>query len=318
MAKLMAPGGTRQMAFSVLEAGADTVYVGVRGWSRRGSDTELTDEEVQDLCNVARAQGKQVRVVLNTMPSSLEVPLLLKKVDMYAGWGVSGFMISDIGSMVQVRSHFPDIMIHVSVGAGLSNALEVKFYHELGASVVILPYRMGIEDVRAIKRSLNVGLEVFLFRTENLDGIVCPGKCTMSSYFSSNRWLDNEGKDYFYGSANRGGDCLRVCQVGWEATVDEREIDGKFGLKGNPLLWLQELSDYIQAGVDYFKVPGRDRSDDLVRDIVRFYRKVVDKLESSPTDEVTAQYAPELQELKKRWAGERRRRDDRLVARAKA
>ena len=88
------------MAFSVLEAGADTVYVGVRGWSRRGSDTELTDEEVQDLCNVARAQGKHVRVVLNTMPSSEEVPLLLKKVDMYAGWGVSGFMISDIGSMV--------------------------------------------------------------------------------------------------------------------------------------------------------------------------------------------------------------------------
>ncbi len=318
MAKLMAPGGTRTMAFSVLEAGADTVYVGVRGWSRRGSDTELTDAEVRELCAAARAQGKHVRVVLNTMPSSEEVPLLLKKVDMYAGWGVTGFMISDIGSMVQVRSHFPDITIHVSVGAGLSNALEVKFYHELGASVVILPYRMGIEDVRAIKQSLDVGLEVFLFRTENLDGIVCPGKCTMSSYFSSNRWLDNEGKDYFYGSANRGGDCLRVCQVGWEATADDREIDGKFGLKGNPLLWLQELSDYIQAGVDYFKVPGRDRSDDLVRDIVSFYRKVVDDLQIFPTDEVTAHYVPELQELKKRWASERRRRDDRLVARAKA
>lgn len=318
MAKLMAPGGTRKMAFSVLEAGADTVYVGVRGWSRRGSDVELKDEEVRELCDVARAQGKQVRVVLNTMPSSVEVSLLLKKVDMYAGWGVSGFMISDIGSMVQVRSHFPDITIHVSVGAGLSNALEVKFYRALGASVVILPYRMGIEDVRAIKRSIDVSLEVFLFRTENLDGIVCPGKCTMSSYFSSNRWLDNEGKDYFYGSANRGGDCLRVCQVGWSATVDERDLDGLIGLKGNPVLWLQELSDYIQAGVDYFKVPGRDRSDDLVRDIVRFYRKVVDELESSPTDEVTAQYVPELQELKKRWASERRRRDDRLVARAKA
>ncbi|MDE2485321.1 MAG: U32 family peptidase, partial [candidate division NC10 bacterium] len=149
-------------------------------------------------------------------------------------------------------------------------------------------------------------------------GIVCPGKCTMSSYFSSNRWLDHEGKDYFYGSANRGGDCLRVCQVGWSATADERELDGLTGLKGNPKLWLQELSDYVQAGVDYFKVPGRDRSDDLVRDIVRFYRKVVDDLETFPADEVTTHYAPELEELKKRWASERRRRDDRLVARAKA
>lgn len=318
MAKLMAPGGTRRMAFSVLEAGADTVYVGVRGWSRRGSDTELTDAEVRELCAAARAQGKHVRVVLNTMPSSVEVPLLLKKVDMYAGWGVTGFMISDIGSMVQVRSHFPDITIHVSVGAGLSNAQEVRFYHDLGASVVILPYRMGIEEVRAIKRSVDVGLEVFLFRTENLDGILCPGKCTMSSYLSSDRWIDQEGKDYFYGSANRGGDCLRVCQVGWSATANGQGLDGLTGLKGNPKLWLKELSDYVQAGVDYFKVPGRDRSDELVRDIVRFYRRVVDDLKTVPADEVTTQYAPELEELKKRWASERRKRDDRLVARAKA
>lgn len=318
MAKLMAPGGTRTMAFSVLDAGADTVYVGVRGWSRRGSDTELTDAEVRELCAAARAQGKHVRVVLNTMPSSEEVPLLLKKVDMYAGWGVTGFMISDIGSMVQVRSHFPDITIHVSVGAGLSNAQEVRFYHDLGASVVILPYRMGIEEVRAIKRSVDVGLEVFLFRTENLDGILCPGKCTMSSYLSSDRWIDQEGKDYFYGSANRGGDCLRVCQVGWSATVNGQGLDGLTGLKGNPKLWLKELSDYVQAGVDYFKVPGRDRSDELVRDIVRFYRRVVDDLKTVPADAVTTQYAPELEELKKRWASERRKRDDRLVARAKA
>lgn len=318
MAKLMAPGGTRRMAYSVLEAGADAVYVGVRGWSRRGSDVELIDEEVRELSDFARVQGKQVRVVLNTMPSSAEVPLLLKKVEKYAGWGVTGFMISDIGSLTQVRAHFPEVTIHASVGVGLSNAQEVKFYRDMGASVVILPYRMGIDDVRAIKRTIDVGLEVFLFKTDHLDGIICPGKCTMSSYFSFNRWLDSEGKDYFYGSANRGGDCLRVCQVGWDVATLEGDLDKKTRLKGNPLLWLHELSDYIQAGVEYFKVPGRDRSDDLVRDIVRFYRNVVDDLKVSPGGDTTANYLPELQEIRRRWAGERRRRDDRLVARAKA
>lgn len=318
MAKLMAPGGTREMAFSVLEEGADAVYVGVRGWSRRGSDVELTDEEVQELTDFARSQGKQVRVVLNTMPRSVEVSLLLKKVDRYAGWGVSGFMISDIGSLGLVRTHFPDLDIHASVGVGLTNYEEVKFYRDMGATYVILPYRMLLDDVRAIKKTINVGLEIFLFKTEHQDGIICPGKCTMSSYFSSRHWLDSEGKDYFYGSANRGGDCLRVCQVGWDASADAQLSHKKTHLKSNPVLWLQELPDYIQAGVDYFKVPGRDRSDDLVRDIVRFYRKVVDDIQASPGGVSVAGYLQELQDLRKRWAGERKRRDDRLVARAMA
>ncbi|MFN3476288.1 MAG: peptidase U32 family protein [Candidatus Methylomirabilales bacterium] len=318
MAKLMAPGGTMPMAYAVLEEGADAVYVGVLGWSRRGSDVELKDEEIKDLVELAKAKGKEVRVVLNTMPSSVEVPLLLKKVDRYIGWGVSGFMISDVGCMVQVRKHFPEIDIHVSVGTGLTNAEDIKFYKEMGATYVILPYRMGLDDVKAIKRTIDVGLEIFLFRTDTQGGIICPGKCTMSSYFSFKHWMDVEGKDYFYGSANRGGDCLRICQVGWGAASEGQPLSRKTILKGNPRLWFDELADYIQAGVEYFKVPGRDRSDILVRDIVRFYRKVVDDILASPDRFSPEQYLPEIEELRKRWAAERRKRDDRLVARAKA
>ncbi|MBI3988339.1 MAG: U32 family peptidase [candidate division NC10 bacterium] len=318
MSKLMAPGGTMQMAYSVLEEGADAVYVGVLGWSRRGSDVELKDEEIKDLVAFAETKGKEVRVVLNTMPSSMEVPLLLKKVDRYIGWGVSGFMISDVGCMVQVRKHFPEIAIHVSVGTGLTNAEDVKYYKDMGATYVILPYRMWLDDVKAIKRTIDVGLEIFLFRTDTQGGIICPGKCTMSSYFRFKRWVDDEGKDYFYGSANRGGDCLRICQIGWEVATDGQPLSKRAILKGNPRLWFHELTDYIKAGVEYFKVPGRDRSDVLVRDIVRFYRKVVDEIRASQDRFSPEKYLPELEELKKRWATERNRRDDRLVARAKA
>jgi putative protease len=318
MSKLMAPGGTMKMAYSVLEEGAEAVYVGVLGWSRRGSDVELKDEEIKELVEFAKARGQEVRVVLTTMPSSTEVPLLLKKVESYIGWGVSGFMISDVGCMVQVRNRFSDIDIHASVGTGLTNAEDVKFYREMGATYVILPYRMWLDDVKAIKRTLDVGVEIFLFRTDTQGGIICPGKCTMSSYFSFRRWVDDEGKDYFYGSANRGGDCLRICQVGWDVAADFQPLSKKTILKGNPGLWFHELADYIAAGVEYFKIPGRDRSDVLVRDIVRFYRKVMDEILASPDRFAPEPFLPELQELKRRWATERNKRDARLVALAKA
>jgi collagenase-like PrtC family protease len=100
--------------------------------------------------------------------------------------------------------------------------------------------------------------------------------------------------------------------------TDDQPLSRKTILKGNPRLWFHELADYIKAGVEYFKVPGRDRSETLVRDIVRFYRKVVDEIMASPDGFSPEKYVPELEELKRRWTTERNRRDDRLIARAKA
>ena len=43
MSILMAPGGTLEMAVLSLESGADSVFVGPRGWSRRPASDELDD-----------------------------------------------------------------------------------------------------------------------------------------------------------------------------------------------------------------------------------------------------------------------------------
>src|SRR5664279_151102 len=87
MVMMMAPGGTREMCRLVLDEGADAVYVGVRGWSRRGSEHELTDDEIRQTIDYAAARGKEVRVVVNTLPSSTEIPMFIERIQMYANWG---------------------------------------------------------------------------------------------------------------------------------------------------------------------------------------------------------------------------------------
>jgi putative protease len=173
---------------------------------------------------------------------------------------------------------------------------------------------MSVEEIRQIKQAGDVGIEVFLFKTPS-GGKICPGKCNMSSYFSFRRWLDAQGKDHFFGSASRGGDCLRVCQTDWNFNVDDVDFRAPMTIKTNPALWLEELPDYLAAGVDCLKVPGRDRSTALVRDIVRVYRRAVDTILETDHPDLSV-FASELERLRGRWRTERGKRDNRLLRQA--
>ncbi|QXX74312.1 peptidase U32 family protein [Methylovirgula sp. HY1] len=314
MVMMMAPGGTKEMCRLVLDEGADAVYVGVVGWSRRGSEHELTDDEIHEVIDYADSRGKEVRVVVNTLPSSVEVPMLLERISMYAAWGAKGFMISDVGCMRQVKAMLPDVAIHTSVGCGITNYEDVRFLTDIGAAYVVLPYRLTVEEIADIKAKTGAGIEVFLFKTPS-GGKICPGKCMMSSYFSFRHWIDDSGKDHFFGSASRGGDCLRVCQSDWQFEVGGTAYEQEMAIKTNPTLWLEELPAYLAAGVDCLKVPGRDRSALLVRDIVRFYRRVLDVIAECDAPDLS-RFRPDLESFRQRWIAERGDRDRRLIGEA--
>lgn len=317
MTKLLAPGGTKGMALSVLEAGADAVYVGAMGWSRRPPEDELTDEEIREVQEVALDMGKEVKVALNTLPGPKEIPFLLKKVETYTAWGLNGFIMNDLGCIKQVRTHFPSVDIHASVTCAVANREDIRFYRENGATFVILSYRWGVEiaDIKAIKEEVDVGLEAFLFQPLQR-GIICPGKCTMSSFFKFEHYVDAEGKDHYFGSSNRGGSCHRVCQARWDLSNQNGSSLKRVSLKTNPSFLLWELPDYVKAGVDYLKIPGREHPEGLMRDITRFYRRVLDEVLAAPNGISLHRFLPEWEDLKRRWVLERVRRDRRRLSNA--
>ncbi len=313
MVKLMAPGGTKFMALSALRSGADSVYVGPKGWSRRPAENELTDPEIRDVIAYAADTGKEVRIAVNVMPCPEEIPMFLGKVGHYAAWGAAGVMVCDPGCIRLVRDHFPELDIHVSVTAGIFNIEDIHFYQEMGANLVILPYRWGAAEIAEMRDQAKVGLEAFLFQTPHR-GRICPGRCYASPYFHIRRWRDEEGKDYCIGSASRGGSCYRICRPKWDLAIGGCPDPRTPRLKSSPYLLLWEVPQYIHMGVACFKIPGRERSTDLVCSLVRFYRRVIDHVLAGH-HEVEA-FAPEWEQLKERWLVERVSRDDQRVVRA--
>lgn len=49
MTEILAPAGSLEMAIAAIDAGADAVYAGPKGWSRRPMESEVTDDEIQEM-----------------------------------------------------------------------------------------------------------------------------------------------------------------------------------------------------------------------------------------------------------------------------
>ncbi len=282
MAELLASGGTVEMARAVLDSGADAVYVGAKGWSRRRAQYEMGDEEVIASARYAQSLGKILRVAFNTLPASGEIPLLLAKAEKFVRAGIRDFILTDVGAMKALTERFPGIQIHASVGCTIVNAEDAWFYKEAGATQVVTECRVDREEMRRIRQEVGVGLEVLVHATTCFTYL---GRCTMSSYTRQEWRFDDEGKNHFLGSPNRGGLCYRVCLTEW----DQRRGDGSVEAGGIVLpnlayFLVDDIPDLLDLGVDTIKIQGREYSIPLVGRMVRFYRDLIDAyLRDRPT-----------------------------------
>lgn len=316
MAEILAPAGTLEMACAALDAGADAIYAGPLGWSRRPFESEMTDQEIGQMIEYAQKLGRSVRIVFNTFPSPLDMPDVLKKVDLFAQMGAHGFIVTDVGLIRLLKQKYPDKRIHVSIGSGITNAWDAKFYEDQGADVIILPYRWGGRELKQVQEISNIGLETFLFETVQT-GIVCPGNCIMSSYLEYRDWTEAEARQKTHGSANRGAkECYRVCQVSWKL-IEEEEYQGNRKLRKDAQLMLWQLPEFVRIGVQYFKISGRERPTRIIHDLVQFYRKAIDGIKDGSQLDMSV-YQDEVATLGERWVKEKRKRVGTLMGRAKS
>jgi len=277
--ELLAPGGNAAMVEAVLGAGADAVYVGPRGYSRRRSSFELTIPEILDLVPLVHGRGARLRAAFNTLPATAEIPGLLAAVETLAAGGVDDIILTDPGVMAAVRARHPGLPIHASVGCNIYNAADLEFYREAGVTQVVADCRLPAAELRSVKRA-GLGLEVLVHATTCFSYI---GQCWLSSYTRLGSQSDETGKNHYPGSPNRGGLCWRVCLKEWDLEGGAPPAAG-FHLKNDAFFQVREIPSYLEAGVDTLKIQGREYSVDLIARVTAFYRALIDACRAAPAD----------------------------------
>jgi len=248
---LLAPAGSLPALEAALSAGADAVYLGIRGLSR-GGRTGIPLEEIGAAAARCRAAGARLHAAVNAVPPSGEIPFFLSSLSRLAGEGISEVILNDPGLIALVSRELPSLPICASVGLSVVNPQDAAACRDLGAEAVVLPSAVRRGEIPSNKRASGLRIEVFAWcRAEFL----LHGRCGLTGYAA-------EGPEGGAASAKRGGGCRLVCR-GLPVPREPRSLE-------------DELPSWIRAGADVFKLEGRDLPPEALKRVVARFRARLD------------------------------------------
>lgn len=267
----MAPVGSRESLAAALAAGADAVYFGIEGLNMRSrSSANFTTADMRGIVEECKAAGVKTYLTVNTIVYDNDITLLHQIIDAAKETGVSAIIASDIAAILYARSI--GLEVHISTQVNVTNIEAVRFYAQW-ADVMVLARELNLEQVKAIHEAIEaegitgpngspIRLEMFCH------GALCmavSGKCYMSLHEMNS-------------SANRGA-CNQICRRSY--TVRDREtdeelvVDNKFIMSPKDLKTIHFLDRMVEAGVRVFKIEGRARGPEYVREAVECYSEAL-------------------------------------------
>ena len=257
--ELLAPARTAEIAREAIFCGADAVYLGPPQFGARSAAGNSVDD-IAELCDFAHIYGAKVYVTINTILRDEELAEAEKLIRQLYAVHTDAIIVQDMGLL---RLDLPPIALHASTQIDTRTPEKARFLSDVGFSQIVLARELPIEQIASIHDATDTPLEAFVH------GALCvsySGQCYASAYL-------------FNRSANRG-ECAQFCRLAF----DLKASDGTMICHDKHLLSLRDmnrskdLESMLDAGVSSFKIEGRLKDINYVKNVTAFYRQQLDTI----------------------------------------
>jgi putative protease len=268
--ELLAPAGSFEKMVAAIHYGADAVYCGGKKYSLRAHASNFSDKQLAEGVAYAHERGVKLYVTVNIFAHKEDLQGLEKYLRFLKDIQVDGIIISDPGIFSLAKEIIPEVPIHLSTQANVTNPANALFWESQGAARLNVARELSLTEIAEIRQTLdkNTLVEVFVH------GALCisySGRCLLSYYFT--------GRD-----ANRG-ECAHPCRYKYVLQEEKRQGQyfpveedehGTYIFNSKDLCLLSKLPQLINYGVDSLKIEGRMKSIYYVGAVVRVYRAAID------------------------------------------
>ena len=257
--ELLAPAKNTGCGIAAINHGADAVYTGGPLFSARGAaSNSLAD--IEKLVTYAHRFRVKVYIALNTLIHDHELDQAIALCHQLYGLGADALILQDVGLL---ESELPPIPLHSSTQMNNRTVEKVKFLENVGFAQVVLARELSLAQIKEIRSATSVPLEFFVH------GALCvsySGQCYISEVVAGR-------------SANRG-QCAQFCRHKFNL----QDKNGLILVKDRFLLSLKDLDlsshlgALIDAGICSFKIEGRLKDANYVKNVTATYRVALDAI----------------------------------------
>ncbi len=274
--ELLAPAGNFEKMVTAIHYGADAVYMGGKQFSLRAKAGNFSDEAMVEAVKYAHEYGVKVYVTINILAHNRDFSGLDNYLMQLQKAEVDALIISDPGILRRARKCVPEIPVHLSTQANVTNTEAARFWFEQGVSRLNLARELSLEEIQEVRGNVRGEIEIFVH------GALCisySGRCMLSNYMT--------GRD-----ANQGA-CAHPCRYSYKLIEEKRpgeyfpvEEDerGTYIFNSKDLCLLEGLPELVASGADSLKIEGRMKSIFYVGGVTRIYRAALDYLRDLPAE----------------------------------
>lgn len=274
MLELLSPAGNMEKLKTAIYYGANAVYFAGKKYGLRAFSGNFDNDELKESIDYCHEHNVKAYITLNIIAHNGDFDGLKDYLEYLRDIKVDAVIVADAGIIKYIKDTVPELNVHVSTQANITNKYSAKFFVDMGASRIILARELSITEIKEIRDYIPSDIELEAF----CHGAMCisySGRCLLSNYFT--------GRE-----ANQGA-CVQCCR--WEYAINEINKKGEYypiaeDERGtyilnskdlNMLAYIKELKD---AGVTSFKIEGRMKSPYYVATVTNAYRRAIDELQS--------------------------------------
>jgi 23S rRNA 5-hydroxycytidine C2501 synthase len=260
--ELLSPARDADIGIEAINHGADAVYIGGPGFGARASAGNSI-QDIERLCKHAHQFNSKIFITLNTILRDDELEGARQM-----AWDVynAGADVLIVQDMALLEMDLPPIQLHASTQTDIRTVEKAKFLSDVGFSQIVLARELTLRQIAEIYGAIDPERTKIEFFIHGALCVAYSGQCFISHAHTGR-------------SANRG-DCSQACRLPYEV----KDAQGRIVAHDKHVLSMKDnnqsgnLESLINAGVRSFKIEGRYKDMQYVKNITAHYRKLLDEI----------------------------------------
>lgn len=268
--EILSPAGDMEKLKVVIAYGADAVYLSGKSFGLRAGSGNFTREEMTEAISYAHARGVRCYVTVNIFAHAKDMETLDEEILFCSEAGADALIVSDAGVFRRIRTLCPDMEIHISTQASVTNADGCLFWYDQGARRIVLARELTLAEIADIRKKIPDDLKLECF----VHGAMCmaySGRCLLSNYFT--------------GRNSNHGECAQPCRWKYQVSEEKRPDEplpveeddrGTYIFNSRDISMIGHVPEMIEAGIDSFKIEGRIKGAFYAASATKAYREAAD------------------------------------------